>query len=326
MTARHIAVVGCGYWGKNLVRNFAALDALAAVVDPRPAVAGQLASEFGAPARSFEEALGDASIAGVAIAAPAELHADLAIRALRAGKHVFVEKPLALTMKDGRAIAAAGEAAGRIVMVGHLLQYHPAFEKLLAVVRAGELGVLRYAYSHRLSLGKFRTEESALWSFAPHDVSMLLALFGEEPAEVSADGGAYVTAGVEDACRLDMSFPDGRRAHVFASWLHPFKEHRLVVVGSKAMAVFEDSAQGVDKLRLYRHVVDTSGAVPEPKKAEAEPIPYEDGEPLRRECAHFLDCIATGAPARTDAAEALRVLRVMTEAETRPAGNKVRAA
>jgi UDP-2-acetamido-3-amino-2,3-dideoxy-glucuronate N-acetyltransferase len=170
---------------------------------------------------------------------------------------------------------------------------------------------LRYAYSNRLSLGKFRTEENALWSFAPLDVSMILALFGEEPATVRGAGGAYVTRGVEDEYRLDLTFSGGRRAHIFASWLHPFKEHRLVVVGERAMAVFEDSLAGPDKLRLYRHTIDTSGRSPEPKKADAEPIPYPASEPLKAECAHFLECCGGEHPPRTDAREALAVLRVL---------------
>jgi predicted dehydrogenase len=312
---RNIAVVGCGYWGKNLVRNFAQLGALGAVVDGRPDVASAMAKEHGAEPMSFEAAIARPSIEGVAIATPAETHADLAIAALRAGKHVFVEKPIALTVAEGERMKTAAAAANRRLMVGHLLQYHPAFEKLLAAVQAGELGALRYAYSHRLSLGKFRTEENALWSFAPHDVSMLLALFGEPPVSTHATGGAFVTPGVEDACRLDLAFSGGRRAHVFASWLHPFKEHRLVVVGEKAMAVFEDSAQPPNKLRLYRHKIDISGAVPQPTAAQAEPMPFGDGEPLKQECAHFLACIRDGSKPRTDADEALAVLRVLTSSE-----------
>jgi predicted dehydrogenase len=174
---------------------------------------------------------------------------------------------------------------------------------------------VRYAYSNRLSLGRFRVEENALWSFAPHDVSMLLALFGDTaPDEARWSGGAYLTPGIEDECRLDMAWKDGRRAHVFASWLHPFKEQRLVVVGETGMAVFEDSLSGPDKLRLWRHALDTSGAVPAATKAEPEHIPFGNDEPLRRECKHFLDCIADNTRPRTDAAEALRVLSVLTGA------------
>jgi UDP-2-acetamido-3-amino-2,3-dideoxy-glucuronate N-acetyltransferase len=314
MSKPQVAVIGCGYWGKNLVRNFAEIGALRAVIDSDPSAAAREAEKYQAVALSLESALADPEIKGIAVAAPAELHAEIALKAFAAGKHVFVEKPIALTLEDAQKMKAAAEMAERSLMVGHLLQYHPAFETLLGLVRKGELGRLRYAYSNRLSLGKFRTEENALWSFAPHDVSMLLALFGEEPASVRGTGGAYVTEGVEDEYRLDLTFEDGRHAHVFASWLHPFKEHRLVVVGDKAMAVFEDSLAGADKLRLYRHIVETSGRTPEPKKAEAEPIPYPASEPLRSECEHFLACCAGKTTPRTDAAEAIAVLKVLKAA------------
>jgi predicted dehydrogenase len=307
-----IAVVGCGYWGKNLVRNFSELGALAAVVDGRETVAQAMATQFNVRAASYEAVLSDPNIAGVVIAAPAELHAPLALQAFAAGKHVYVEKPIALSQEEGRAMKAAGEAADRVLMVGHLLRYHPAFEALLALVKSGGIGQVRYAYSNRLSFGKFRTEENVLWSFAPHDVSMLLALLDETPNKVALSGGAFVTAGVEDEARIDMSFPSGKRAHVFTSWLHPFKEQKLVVVGETGMAVFEDSAIGADKLRLYRHSVDTAQQEPLPVKADVEAIPFEAGEPLRRECEHFLACCASNSEPRTGATEALSVLAVMT--------------
>lgn len=313
MTSPKIAVVGAGYWGKNLVRNFAGLGGLGAIVDPRPDIAGPLSQQFGAPVLELDAALASPEIAGLAVAAPAETHADIALAAFAAGKHVYVEKPMALTVADAERMLAASGKAGRALMVGHLLQYHPAFVTLLARVRDGDLGQLRTAYSHRLSLGKTRLEENVLWSFAPHDVSMLLALFDAEPVKVSGAGGAFLTPGVEDEYRLDMAFANGARAHVFASWMHPFKEHRLVVAGDKAMAVFEDSAKEGEKLRLYRHGFDMNKRPPEPAKAEMEPIPFPKDEPLQQECAHFLDCIAAGKRPRTDGTEGLRVLRVLTQ-------------
>jgi len=197
-------------------------------------------------------------------------------------------------------------------MVGHLLQYHPIFVALRDMVRAGDLGKLRYAYSNRLSMGKFRLEEDAFWSLAPHDVSMLLALFDEAPSEVRGGGLDFITPGIADESRIDMVFPSGGRAHVFASWLHPFKEQRLVVVGDKAMAVFEDSQPEWDKkLVVYKHAVDMSAAVPAPVKADPEYIDVPRGEPLKSECQHFLDCVANDETPFTDADEALRVLRVL---------------
>jgi predicted dehydrogenase len=296
MSAGKTAVVGCGYWGKNLVRNFSQLGALAAVVDGRSEVADAMAAQFNVPAMSFEQVLANPDIDSVVIAAPAELHAELSIRAFEAGKHVYVEKPIAMSMDEGRAMKAASEKAGKILMVGHLLRYHPAFEALLDFVRGGGIGEVRYAYSN---------------SFAPHDVSMLLALMDEKPSAVRISGGAFVTKGIEDESRIDMDFKSGRRAHVFTSWLHPFKEQKLVVVGSTGMAVFEDSQPGAEKLRVYRHSIDVSGREPVPVKAESEPLPYGDGEPLRQECAHFVECCKTGQNPRTDADEALSVLAVM---------------
>ena len=311
-----VAVIGCGHWGKNLVRNFAELGALAAVVDPNAELAAKFAKEYSVDALSFDDAIARTDIDGIVVAAPAELHANLALKAFAAGKHVYVEKPIALSMDEARKMKTASEDAGKALMVGHLLQYHPAFSALRDLVEEGGLGEIYYAYSNRLSLGKFRVEENAFWSFAPHDISMLLALFGEAPETVTGGGSAHVTSGVEDEFRVDMTFSGGRRAHVFSSWLHPFKEQRLVVVGSKGMAVFEDSLPAPeDKLRLYRHQIDTSGRVPTPQKADAEAIPYDTAaEPLKAECQHFLDCIANGTTPRTDAAEALRVLDVLVKA------------
>lgn len=311
-----VAQVGAGYWGKNLARNFAQLGALAAVCDPVPETAAREAAANKVEARSLDDVLADPSISGVSIAAPAELHAALALRAFASGKHVFVEKPLALTQADCERMCAAAETAGKVLMVGHLLQYHPAFETLLAQVRAGAIGKLRYAYSTRASLGKLRIEENVLWSFAPHDISMLLALFGDRPETVQGLGGAFVTPGIDDEYRLDMTFAEGRRAHVFASWLHPFKEHRLVVVGETGMFVFEDSAAKPDeKLRLYRHGIDRGHGAPNAVKADPEAIPYPADEPLKRECAHFLECCHTGARPRTDGREAMAVVETLLRAE-----------
>lgn len=308
---KNLAVIGCGHWGKNLARNFAQLGALKAVVDPNPETAKVQAEANSVVAMTLDEVLADPEIRSVAIAAPAELHKRLTLQALEAGKHVYVEKPLALSVKDGEEMRDAARAAGLTLMVGHLLQYHPVFVALREKVRAGDLGKLRYAYSHRLSMGKFRIEEDAFWSLAPHDVSMLLALFDEAPSEVRGGGLDFVTKGVADEARLDMVFPSGGRAHVFASWLHPFKEQRLVVVGEKAMAVFDDTAPWEEKLALYEHSIDMSGTIPAPVKADVEYVDVPTGEPLKSECQHFLDCVATGATPFTDAEEALRVLTVL---------------
>jgi predicted dehydrogenase len=311
-----VAQVGCGYWGKNLVRNFAQLGALAAISDGDASTAAKMSAEFAIPALGWNEILADPAISAVSLATPAVSHAQMALEAIAAGKHVFVEKPLALTTADGAKVVAAAAAAGRTLMVGHLLHYHPIFAAAQSMVVTGELGSIQYVFSNRMSLGKFRIEENALWSLAPHDVAMVLAVVGEEPDHVTAQGAAFVTPGIADWATVQLAFPSGARGHIQASWASPFKEQKLAIVGSKAMLVFEDSE--VDwgkKLALYRHQIDTSGTVPQPLKAEAQFIDVPRGEPLRDECQHFLDCIASGAAPRSDGHEGLRVLRVLERAE-----------
>ena len=316
MSNTRIAQIGVGHWGKNLARNYAQLGALAAVADYHAPTAERIAQEHGTEARSFEDILADDSIHGVSLATPAETHADVAIAALEAGKHVYVEKPLALLPADGERMAAKAEEVGKILMVGHLLQYHPIFRKAKELVAGGAIGQLRYVYSNRLSLGKFRTEENVMWSFAPHDFSMLLAMVGEAPDAVTAEGAAWITPGIADWCTAHLQFPGGVRGHVQTSWSHPFKEARLVAVGDEGMLVFEDSAPEWDrKLAIYRHGIDRSGPAPAPIKADPEYIGVEQGEPLRSECQHFIDCIEQGTQPLTDVAEGLRVLEVLDRAE-----------
>lgn len=317
-----IAHVGHGYWGKNLARNFHELGHLVAIVDADASAAQAAAATYGVQACSFEQVLVDPTIDAFSLASPAGLHYAQARAALDAGKHVYVEKPVALDVGEAQTLCMLAEARGLTLMVGHLLQYHPAYVKLRQMVAAGDLGRLLHVYSNRLSLGKFRTEENVLWSFAPHDISMVLGLVGEEPVDVSAQGTVAFTPGVADFAMAQMSFPGGARGHVMASWMHPFKEQRLVVIGDKAMAVFEDS-QPVweDKLVLYRHRIDLGGPVPNPVKAEAERIAVERAEPLKEECRHFVHCIETGTTPRTDGREGLAVLRVLDAAERAMAAN-----
>lgn len=326
-----VAVVGCGYWGKNLVRDFADLGALEALVDANAETVAALQARHGGRALTFEQALADPAIHGIVIAAPAHLHHALAKQALLAGKHVYVEKPLALELAQAQELVALADKGDRRLMVGHLLQYHPAFLALKQAVASGVLGRLTYVYSNRLSYGILRREEDVLWSFAPHDLSMILSLVGEEPDTVDAFGAPTLHPTIGDFTQVQMRFPGGVKAHVFVSWLHPFKEQRLVVIGEKGALVFEDSAKNpADKLKLYAHTVAWTGNVPKAVKAaeangEGVPVPYGDGNPLQDECRHFLDAIRDGAAPRTDGREGLRVLKVLTRAsaalkgETAPA-------
>ncbi len=309
-----VAVIGCGYWGKNLVRNFAALDALAAVADADPTIAAAFATEYCVGASATDELFADAKIDAVVIATPAELHSSMALRALRAGKHVFVEKPLALRLDDAARLIDVAEETGRVLMVGHLLQYHPCFLHLRDMIRSGGLGRLQYIYSNRLNLVKIRREEDVFWSFAPHDISMILSLAGEEPDRVRATGASYLHRSIADVTTTHMSFPNGVNAHIFVSWLHPFKEQKLVVVGEQGMAVFDDTRAWPQKLAHYAHEVAWHNGLPEPVRAEPDYLRVDEAEPLRLECEHFLECVEHGRRPRTDGHDGMRVLRVLDAA------------
>jgi UDP-2-acetamido-3-amino-2,3-dideoxy-glucuronate N-acetyltransferase len=310
-TKPNLAVVGMGYWGKNLVRNFFELGALAAVCDANPAVEAICRKDYQNVkyCAEFESVLADASISAIALATPAVTHYEMAKAALEAGKDVFVEKPLAIEVRHGRDLVALAEARQRILMVGHILRYHPAVVKLQELIRTGALGKLQCLYSNRLNIGKIRTEENILWSFAPHDISVMLALLNETPNSVSCQGGAYLSPNVFDVTMSQFQFPSGVHAHIFVSWLHPFKEQRLVVVGSEKMAVFDDTAE--HKLVLYPHKVEWKNRVPIAVKAVGEAVPLEDREPLKAECQHFLDCARSRTSPLSDGREGLRVLSVL---------------
>ncbi|MEM8743254.1 MAG: Gfo/Idh/MocA family oxidoreductase [Pseudomonadota bacterium] len=309
-----VAVVGCGGWGKNLVRNFAELGVLEAIVEPSDETASALAKDYGGRVLELDAALSDPDVDAVVIAAPAVHHYELAKKALEAGKHTYVEKPLALESAQADELCALAERLDRRLMVGHLLQYHPAFLKLKDLVQAGALGRLQYVYSNRLNLGKIRREEDIMWSFAPHDISMILSLIGAEPNTVDAVGSYHLHDSIADVTMMHLGFPNGERAHVFVSWLHPFKEQKLVVVGDEAMAVFNDGEAWDRKLLIYPHKVAWKGNIPTPNKADEKPVPLDEAEPLKLECQHFLDCVKTGATPRTDGREGARVLSVLTAA------------
>jgi len=306
-----VALVGAGRWGQNLARVLRELGALAAVCDPSPAaldVAGRRWPGAACYSR-LDELFANEVVDAVVLAAPAGTHAELAHLCLEAGKDVLVEKPLALTVAAAEALGELAQARGRILMVGHTLRYHPAVVRLLGMVREGQLGRIQYVYSHRLNIGRIRTEENVLWSFAPHDISVLLSLLDRAPETVACQGSSHLGTPVHDTTLSHLVFPSGIRAHVFVSWLHPFKEQRLVVVGSDQMAVFDDAA--TDKLVLYPHRVEWNGTVPTAAKADARPVPLDAAEPLREECRHFLECVHLREQPLTDAREATAVLRVL---------------
>ena len=307
-----VAVVGCGQWGWNLVRNFDQLGALRVVCDIDAEKLAALRDRYPGMVltTSFAEVVKDHDVTGIAIATPTGSHYALAREVLLADKDVFVEKPLALSASEGRDLVELAERRGRILMVGHILRYHPAIRKLKAMIDEGELGKLYYLYSNRLNLGRFRTEENILWSFAPHDLSAMLYLLGEMPTTIAAHGGSYVNDGIPDVTVTTMGFRSGVKCHIFLSWLHPYKEQKLVVVGDRRMAVFDDM-EPERKLVFLNHAVDWVNRLPVPRMEEAELVPVPKEEPLRAECQHFLECIATRRRPDTDGEEAVRVLGIL---------------
>lgn len=308
-----VAVVGSGYWGKHLVRNFHALGALSTICDKDPKVLTKLQKTYHeiVAVHDYDHLLDGfvPPVDAIVIATPAETHYGLAKKGLLAGKHVFVEKPLSLTVEEGLELVELAEQDKRTLMVGHILYYHKAVIRLKELIDSGELGKIQYIYSNRLNIGKIRAEENILWSFAPHDISVILMLLKEMPETVYATGGSYLQHQIPDTTLTTLDFRSGVKAHIFVSWLHPFKEQKLIVVGDKKMAVFDDVVH--EKLVLYPHKIQWLHRIPVAARGQAETVPVEMDEPLRAECQHFLECIIGAHEPRTDGREGLRVLQVL---------------
>jgi predicted dehydrogenase len=314
-----IGVVGLGYWGPNLARNFAGLPGceLTWCCDDSEEARARAAVRFPGVSTTSDlrVLLEDPELDAIVLATPVPTHAALATEVLQSGKHCFVEKPLAQSVADAERAVKAAEEAGLLLMVGHLLEYHPGVQSLKDLADGGDLGEIYYIYGNRLNLGKLRADENALWSLGAHDVSVLLLLAGEEPVEAVAHGASYVRPGVEDVVFCFLRFPSGLSAHLHLSWLDPHKERRFTVVGSRQMATFDDMAlegkvtvydKGFDEdARGYGEYITRSGAIFSPRLPNVEP--------LRLECEHFIECIATGQSPRSDGASGLRVVRVLEE-------------
>ncbi len=306
-----IAVLGCGYWGGNHIRTLRSLGKLVAVSDANRDRAEGFASEHECLAVAPEEIATHPDIDAVVVALPPQFHAETAIRLAAGGKDMLIEKPIALNVADAQKAVDAAHQAGRIFMVGHVLRFHPAFETLKSLIDAGELGEVRYIHSHRLGLGKFHTENDALWDLAPHDLSMILAVTGEEPTEVRGEGAALLDH-LSDFAHLHMRFPGGIRSHLFASRLNPYRERRFTVVGTKAMAVFDDIEPWERKLAVYRHAVWQDSGQWAFTTNEPSYVPVSQGMPLTRELEHFIHCVEAREEPRTGGDEAVRVLRILT--------------
>lgn len=307
-----IGLAGIGHWGKNLARNLKELNVLASICEPNPDNPNLKVYPDVTVHTDYDDFISDSSLEGVFIATPAIMHYEMAKKALLAGKHVFIEKPICLELAQAKKLTELAKKVNKIVMVGHVLHYHPAVKKIKAMISAGEIGKLQYIYSNRLNLGKFRTEENILWSFAPHDISLILAFAQQMPNQVITTGGAYLNEQIADVTMTNFSFENGIKAHIFVSWLHPYKEQKMILVGSKGMLVFDDTLPLSDKLSFYPHKIDwQDGQIPVPVKAEAEKVEIENEEPLKQECAHFMDCISQNQRPLTDAEEGCQVLEVL---------------
>ncbi len=313
---RRISLIGAGYWGKNILRNLHELGFIRFVYDASRERREELKARYQSVnfVDSIDKILDDPETTGVCIATPAVTHYEVAKSALEAGKHVFVEKPLALKVEEAEDLIKLAESSNKILMVGHILNYHPAVIKMKEIISKGEIGRIYYIYSNRLNIGKLRTEENIIWSFAPHDVSVILNLVGEEPRKINSTGGSYITPDIFDVTLMNFEFRNNIRGHIFVSWLHPFKEQKLVVVGSEAMLLFDDLTE--EKLFLYPHKIKwIEGKIPVAEKAERKPIPIEKKEPLKEELLAFAKAILTGVPPYTDGREGLKVLKILNEAE-----------
>jgi len=313
-----VGIIGAGYWGINLVRNFYQLKVLKAVADVDTNVLSKVKDTFpGVEVTTDPDVIfDDPEINGVVIATPARLHFELSYKALRKGKDVMVEKPLALSVKEGEQLVAFAEKNNRIIMVGHLMLYHDGIRRLKDMIKAGELGDIYYFYSQRVNLGKIRSDEDALWSFGPHDVSIALYLFDEVPQKVSAVGAAYLQPGIRDVIFMTLYFAGNLMGHIHLSWLDPHKIRKLTIVGSKKMVVFDDMER-FEKLKIYDKGVEVR-----------PPTTYEEGsmairvgdihipkidlrEPLRNECMAFIKAMETRDPPITAGEHGLQVLRVL---------------
>ena len=314
----NLALVGAGYWGKNLARNFHKLNALKLVCDPSEDVLLEMKKKYPEviTALSFSQAIKSPDIDAVVIATPVEKHFLLAKEALLANKHVFIEKPMTTNLHEAEELISLAKKNKKIIFIGHILHYHPAIAQIKKMLGEGDLGRLQYIYSNRLNLGKIRREENILWSFAPHDISVILSLVGEEPVEIKAFGTNILHPSIADTTMTHLRFPSGISAHIYVSWLHPFKEQKLVVIGDGKMVVFDDSAPPESKLTLYPHSIIWKNGLPVPEKKDGVHIDLSQDweEPLFGECQAFINALS-GSPCITDGEEGLKVLRVLQGAQ-----------
>jgi UDP-2-acetamido-3-amino-2,3-dideoxy-glucuronate N-acetyltransferase len=319
---KNIAVIGCGYWGKNLVRNFSELGALYSVSDVDSETAKKYANQYQVKYLTFDETINDANIKGIVLTVPAKLHASMAIEAMKKGKHIFVEKPLALNETDAKLMVKTSKKNNVKLMVGHLLHYHPIFKEIKKIVEKGEIGKLEYIQSSRLGFGRYRSEEDIIWSFAPHDISMILSLANEEPSIVKCNTKSIIKENHADIANIFMEFPSGLKSNISVSWLNPNKEVKLVVTGSLAMLIFDDTKPWDEKLSLYSYDIKRTDNFISINKSSLKFIEVTEEEPLKNECKHFIEVLNLGIQPLTDWSEGQKIVEVLSVASTYNDKNK----
>ena len=312
----NIALIGCGMWGRNIARNLAGLGALSCVHDAIEERDHSFASQFDSPHRSFEALLDDESVNGIMIASNANTHKDVAIKVLEAGKQVFIEKPMALTLADAELIAKAVDRTGNQVMVGHLIRYHPAFQTLQQQIISGAVGKVKHIQANRLAMGRIRNSESVLFDLCPHDLSLILALTDGLPEQVICHGVSHISDNVVDILSTSLGFANGVSAHMQTSWLSPYKEHRLTVTGENGSIIFDDTKPWTEKLTLYQDQITQSGDLFIIERASPLALSVPESEPLRDEVQAFIHLCDEGVLPPTNVHEALNVQKVLEAMQT----------
>ena len=308
---KNIAVVGCGYWGKNLVRNFSELGALYSLSDANIETAKNYANQYQVKYLTFDETINDANIKGIVLTVPAKLHASMAIEAMNKGKHVFVEKPLALNEMDAKLMIETANNNNVQLMVGHLLHYHPIFKEIKSIVENGQIGKLEYIQSNRMSFGKYRSEEDVIWSFAPHDISMILTLTNEKPNIVKYNAKSIIKENHADIANIFMEFPSGLKSNISVSWINPNKEVKLILTGSLAMLIFNDTKPWDEKLSFYSYDVKKTDNLININKSSLKFVAVPEEEPLKNECKHFIKVVNQNVQPLTDGVQGLNVIKIL---------------
>jgi UDP-2-acetamido-3-amino-2,3-dideoxy-glucuronate N-acetyltransferase len=317
MSNKIVCVIGAGYWGKNHIRTLYELGYLGGIVESNQETLNRFTEKYPNVKGylSLDDALINEQFSGFTVATPAETHYPLAKKIMEAGRHVLVEKPLTLEEYHAKELINLAEKNNVNLMVGHVLLFHPAIIKIKKLIEDGKIGNLQYLYSNRLNLGQVRSQENVFWSLAPHDVSIFQYFVDSFPEKIKAQGSTFLQKGIHDSTITQLKYPNGVEGHIFVSWLHPFKEHRLVVIGSEAMITFEDSAEG-KPLKLYSKKFEMADGVPEKFDGPVSLIDYEQKMPLTEELQYFVNHLYEKKPVIANGKHALDVIRILTEASS----------